>query len=147
MFQSHTHTQSSLSFVVLPWFVLPPTGRREESSPLLLPLNLRQIMRDNATIELFLADTDLFNDIVLSHLLPCEWWTPLPHFFDTWLRNYIAGTLLYLISGFLWCFYIYYFKRNVYLPKGIHLIMHFTFHMIGGFILSLDFDFVYMEFG
>ena len=26
--------------------------------------------------------------------------------------------MTYLISGFLWCFYIYYWKRNVYVPKG-----------------------------
>ncbi|KAL3596835.1 hypothetical protein D5086_008472 [Populus alba] len=46
-----------------------------------------------------------------------SWWVTLPHFLQTWLRNYIAGTLLYFISGFLWCFYIYYLKRNVYVPK------------------------------
>ncbi|WCJ25349.1 Delta(7)-sterol-C5(6)-desaturase 1 [Euphorbia peplus] len=75
------------------------------------------MMPENATLQLFMADTELFNDLVLRHLLPSSWWTPLPHFFQTWLRNYIAGTLLYLISGFLWCFYIYYLKRNVFLPK------------------------------
>ncbi|KAJ6936205.1 hypothetical protein NC652_011060 [Populus alba x Populus x berolinensis] len=65
----------------------------------------------------FLADTSMFNSIVLGHLLPSSWWVTLPHFLQTWLRNYIAGTLLYFISGFLWCFYIYYLKRNVYVPK------------------------------
>lgn len=70
-------------------------------------------------LQLFLDETSLYNDIVLGHLLPSSWWVSLPRFIQTWLRNYIAGTLLYFISGFLWCFYIYYLKRNVYLPKGM----------------------------
>ncbi|KAJ9147338.1 hypothetical protein P3X46_029512 [Hevea brasiliensis] len=68
-------------------------------------------------LQFFLDETSLYNDIVLGHLLPSSWWVSLPRFFQTWLRNYIAGTLLYFISGFLWCFYIYYLKRNLYLPK------------------------------
>ncbi|KAJ0840433.1 putative delta(7)-sterol 5(6)-desaturase [Helianthus annuus] len=40
-------------------------------------------------------------------------WTPL-----NLPSNYIAGSLVYLISGFLWCFYIYHLKHNVYVPKG-----------------------------
>lgn len=68
--------------------------------------------------QLFVEETTLYNRIVLGGLLPERLWTPLPHFVQGWLRNYIAGTLLYFISGFLWCFYIYYLKRNVYIPKG-----------------------------
>jgi lathosterol oxidase len=66
----------------------------------------------------FLDETTMFNNIVLRHLLPSSWWVTLPHFLQTWLRNFVAGTLLYFISGLLWCFYIYYLKRNVYVPKG-----------------------------
>ncbi|KAJ4831873.1 hypothetical protein Tsubulata_046980 [Turnera subulata] len=65
----------------------------------------------------FVDQTTFFNEVVLAHLLPSSWWSTLPHVWQTWLRNYIAGTLLYLLSGFLWCFYIYYLKRNVYVPK------------------------------
>ncbi|KAI9379579.1 hypothetical protein POPTR_017G116600v4 [Populus trichocarpa] len=65
----------------------------------------------------FLDETTMFNNIVLRHLLPSSWWVTLPHFLQTWLRNFVAGTLLYFISGLLWCFYIYYLKRNVYVPK------------------------------
>ncbi|KAB1671239.1 hypothetical protein ERO13_A07G072300v2 [Gossypium hirsutum] len=68
-------------------------------------------------LQQFLDETTWYNHIVLGYLLPTNLWYPLPHFLQTWLRNYLAGTLLYLISGFLWCFYIYYLKRNVYVPK------------------------------
>ncbi|KAL7101717.1 hypothetical protein ACP275_08G072200 [Erythranthe tilingii] len=68
-------------------------------------------------LQLFVEETSRYNDIVLGSLLPANWWAPLPHFFRGWLRNYIGGTFIYLISGTLWCFYIYYLKRNVYLPK------------------------------
>lgn len=64
-----------------------------------------------------MKETTLYNQIVLGTLLPEKFWTPLSHFVQGWLRNYIAATLIYLISGVLWCFYIYHLKRNVYLPK------------------------------
>ncbi|RIA05151.1 hypothetical protein BRARA_K00563 [Brassica rapa] len=65
----------------------------------------------------FVDETTFYNRMVLSHLLPANLWEPLPHFLQTWLRNYLAGNLLYFISGFLWCFYIYYLKLNVYVPQ------------------------------
>ncbi|XP_077244628.1 delta(7)-sterol-C5(6)-desaturase-like [Tasmannia lanceolata] len=65
----------------------------------------------------FVDETDFYNRIVLGNLLPHHLWKPLPHILQAWLRNYIGGLLLYFISGFLWSFYIYYWKRNVYLPK------------------------------
>ncbi|KAH0881693.1 hypothetical protein HID58_069087 [Brassica napus] len=72
---------------------------------------------DSEYLMQFVEETSFYNRIVLSHLLPSNLWDPLPHFLQTWLRNYLAGTLLYFISGFLWCFYIYYLKLNVYLPR------------------------------
>ncbi|XP_027358200.1 delta(7)-sterol-C5(6)-desaturase-like [Abrus precatorius] len=79
-------------------------------------------MEDSALLssdygKLFAEDTDFYNRIVLATFLPQCVWDPLPRFFQTWLRNYVGGVLLYFISGFLWCFYIYYWKRNVYVPK------------------------------
>jgi len=68
---------------------------------------------------LFVDETALYNRIVLGSLLPSSAWDPLPHFLQTWMRNYIGGTLVYFLSGFLWCFYIYYWKRNFYVPKGM----------------------------
>ena len=77
-------------------------------------------------LQLFVDETTLYNRIVLANLLPFKWWDPLPHVLQTWLRNYIAGTLLYLVSGLLWCFYVYYLKRNVYVPKGnVHFYYYF----------------------
>lgn len=87
-------------------------------------------------LQLFVEETSLYNRIVLGWLLPSRLWEPLPHFFQTWLRNYLAGTLLYFVSGFLWCFYIYYLKRNVYLPKGntrIRLCQRFLIFFFGRF--------------
>lgn len=72
-------------------------------------------------LKLFVQETSFYNNIVLRFLLPESWWISLPHFLQGWLRNYLAGTLLYFISGLLWCFYIYYLKRNVYLPKGMYV--------------------------
>ncbi|KAK4838564.1 hypothetical protein QYF36_014741 [Acer negundo] len=68
-------------------------------------------------LRLFVEETALYNRIVLGNLLPFGLWVQLPHYLQTWLRNYIAGTFIYLASGFLWCLYIYYLKRNVYVAK------------------------------
>lgn len=75
-------------------------------------------------LHLFLEETSLYNNIVLGHLLPSSWWVSLPRFCQAWLRNYIAGSLLYLTTGFLCSFYVYYLKRNVNLPKGIYEISY-----------------------
>lgn len=85
--------------------------------------DLTSLLSDYGT--LFREDTDFYNRIVLGTLLPHTVWAPLPHFFQTWLRNYLGGVLLYLLSGFMWCFYIYYWKRNVYLPKGFSFYLLF----------------------
>lgn len=69
-------------------------------------------------LRLFVEETTFYNRFVLATFLPAKLWEPLPHFFQTWLRNYIGGTLVYFISGLIWCFYIYYWKRNVFVPKG-----------------------------
>ncbi|CAH1454696.1 unnamed protein product [Lactuca virosa] len=68
-------------------------------------------------LQLFIKETTLYNQLVLGSLLPENLWTPLPHAVQGWLRNYIAATILYFVSGFLLCFYIYHFKRNILLPK------------------------------
>ncbi|XP_077253248.1 delta(7)-sterol-C5(6)-desaturase-like [Tasmannia lanceolata] len=68
-------------------------------------------------LTLFVDETSFYNRIVLGNLLPDHLWKPLPHIIVAWLRNYIGGLTLYFISGFLWSFYIYYWKRNVYLSQ------------------------------
>ncbi|XP_052195756.1 delta(7)-sterol-C5(6)-desaturase-like [Diospyros lotus] len=66
---------------------------------------------------LFVEETTFYNRMVLGAFLPSRTWDPLPHFFQTWIRNYIGGILVYFLSGFFWSFYIYYLKRNVFVPK------------------------------
>ncbi|KAF5763569.1 putative delta(7)-sterol 5(6)-desaturase [Helianthus annuus] len=73
---------------------------------------------DKNYLQLFVDETSLTNRMVLGTLLPEKIWEPLPHFFQTWLRNYTAGTLVYFITSFLWSFYFYYYKHNIYVPKG-----------------------------
>jgi len=66
----------------------------------------------------FVAETEWYNELVLSAVAPGNWWRGLPHPVQSWMRNMVGGYLLYYLSGFLWCFVIYYWKRNAYIPKG-----------------------------
>ncbi|CAH2048973.1 unnamed protein product, partial [Thlaspi arvense] len=84
--------------------------------PALLPILRLTPMEDFKA--LFLEETLFYNRVVLGSLVPRGWWEPLPHFLQTWLRNYIGGNILYFVSGFLWSLYVYHLKRDVYLPKA-----------------------------
>ena len=66
----------------------------------------------------FVAETEWYNELVLSAVAPGNWWRGLPHPVQSWMRNMVGGYLLYYLSGFLWCFVIYYWKRHAYIPKG-----------------------------
>ncbi|GFS36870.1 sterol 1 [Actinidia rufa] len=68
---------------------------------------------------LIVEDACFYNRVVLGAHLPSRAWELLPHLLQTWLRNYIRATLVYFVSGFLWCFYMYYLKHNVYQPKDL----------------------------
>ncbi|XP_057756661.1 delta(7)-sterol-C5(6)-desaturase-like [Arachis stenosperma] len=72
---------------------------------------------ESGYFQLFVEDGNFYNRILLGTLLPEQLWVPLPHFFQTWLRNYIGGLLMYFIPGFFWSFYIYHWKNNVYVPR------------------------------
>jgi len=100
---------------------------------LLLVVPTMQMMEDPTTdnCRFFIEDTNMYNRIVLGTLLPQYLWVLLPRFFQTWLRNYIGGVLLYFISGFLWSFYVYHWKQNVYVPKGIFFIYIFFLIIFG----------------
>ncbi|KVI02795.1 Fatty acid hydroxylase [Cynara cardunculus var. scolymus] len=74
---------------------------------------------DTNYLQLFVDETSFTNRMVLGTLLPAKIWEPLPHFFQTWLRNYTSGTLVYFITSLLWSFYVYFYKHNVYVPKGV----------------------------
>ncbi|KAJ4794338.1 Delta(7)-sterol-C5(6)-desaturase [Rhynchospora pubera] len=89
------------------------------SPSVLLSLSPISRMAEASTeyLKLFVAETSWYNEIVLGSIVPGDAWRRLPHFFQSWLRNYLGGTLVYFLSGFLWCLVIYYWKRNVYVPK------------------------------
>ncbi|KAI9160804.1 hypothetical protein LWI28_011694 [Acer negundo] len=44
-------------------------------------------------LRLFVEETALYNRIVLGNLLPFGLWVQLPHYLQTWLRNYIADSI------------------------------------------------------
>ena len=75
-------------------------------------------------LQLFKNETDFYNQILLGSLLPENIWRSLPHVCRTWLRNYVAGVLIYSITGFLWCFYIYHLKRDVYIRGGMRSMFY-----------------------
>ncbi|KAM0885503.1 hypothetical protein ACQ4PT_030293 [Festuca glaucescens] len=67
---------------------------------------------------MFREEADWYNEVVLGAVVPGEWWHGLPHPLRSWLRNTVGVYLIYFVSGFLWyCFVIYYWKRNAYIPK------------------------------
>nr|XP_043639096.1 delta(7)-sterol-C5(6)-desaturase-like [Erigeron canadensis] len=68
-------------------------------------------------LQLFVNESAMANRIVLGTLLPAKIWEPLPHFVQTCLRNYTAGTIVYFITSFLWSFYLYVYKYNVFVTK------------------------------
>ncbi|XP_078431845.1 delta(7)-sterol-C5(6)-desaturase-like [Wolffia australiana] len=70
-----------------------------------------------SNLQMFEDEGDFYDRIVLGNLISGWGWESLPRPARAWLRNYIGGTLLYFGSCLLWSFYIYYWKRNVYLPK------------------------------
>jgi lathosterol oxidase len=37
---------------------------------------------------------------------------------QTWLRNYVAGIIVYFVSGGLWSLYVYSWKGDVFFPAG-----------------------------
>jgi lathosterol oxidase len=67
---------------------------------------------------MFQEEADWYNGVVLGAVVPDNWWRRLPHPLRSWLRNTVGVYLIYFISGFLWCFVIYYWKRTAYIPKG-----------------------------
>ncbi|WOK93492.1 hypothetical protein Cni_G02190 [Canna indica] len=73
-------------------------------------------MTDAEHLHRLVQETDWYNSIVLDALLPSGW-KQLPRILRTWLRNYIGINIVYFVSCFLWCFFIYHWKREVYHPK------------------------------
>lgn len=68
--------------------------------------------------QLFVQHTEWLNAIVLNPLMSPSSRAGLPHFLVSWLRNYIAGIVVYFLSGGLWCLWVYRWKKEQYYPKG-----------------------------
>ncbi|KAM0832084.1 hypothetical protein ACQ4PT_065121 [Festuca glaucescens] len=80
---------------------------------------------------LFQEETGWYNEMLLSVVLPGNWWRVLPHLVQSWLRNCIGVYLMYFIIGFLWCFVIYHWKQHAYVPKGL------ASHPVDGILLAM----------
>lgn len=75
---------------------------------------------DSSYLIQFQDEADFYNSIVLNNLLPAGvQWQGLPRPVRSWIRNYIGGVILYLLSGIFWSLYIYILRRNVYISKDM----------------------------
>ena len=63
------------------------------------------------------TETDWLNSLI-QPVVPEKLWNALPHFFQSWLRNYLSGTAVYLIVGCVWSYYIYHCFGSDLFPKG-----------------------------
>eukprot|EP00898_Chlorokybus_atmophyticus_P004577 jgi/Chlat1/511/Chrsp103S01095 len=68
------------------------------------------------TLKLLYEENEWKNGLALW-VLPNSWTVAIPHFFRSWLRNYILANVVYLGTGTLWCVYLYGFARGRYYPE------------------------------
>jgi hypothetical protein len=69
-------------------------------------------------LRLFVEETQWYNDLVLGVWMPSRWRDKMPHTLQTFLRNYVAGLVVYFMSGGLWCWYVYKLKGHFFFPNG-----------------------------
>ncbi|CAM6056060.1 unnamed protein product [Sphagnum tenellum] len=69
-------------------------------------------------LRLFVEETQWYNDLVLGLWMPSRWRDKMPHTLQTFLRNYVAGLVVYFMSGALWCWYVYKLKGHHFFPNG-----------------------------
>ncbi len=69
-------------------------------------------------LRLFVEETQWNNDLVLGLWMPSRWRDKMPHTLQTFLRNYVAGLVVYFMSGALWCWYVYKLKGHYFFPNG-----------------------------
>ncbi len=69
-------------------------------------------------LRLFVEETQWYNDLVLGLWMPSRWRDKMPHTLQTLLRNYVAGLVVYFMSGGLWCWYVYKLKGHFFFPNG-----------------------------
>ena len=51
-------------------------------------------------------------------ILPTSWYQTMPHIAAVWMRNFVAGSILYYTVGGLWAAVIYGCQRHKYFPDG-----------------------------
>ena len=68
-------------------------------------------------LQLFVEETQFYNDLVLF-FVPATYRHSLPHVVQTWFRNYLAGCLLYFVTGSLWCLYVYQIRGSQFFAPG-----------------------------
>ena len=92
-------------------------------------------------LELFVEETSWYNDLVLGLWLPSSVRMRMPHILETWLRNYVAGIIVYFASGGLWCLYIYKWKKDFFFPAGwsVGCLPYFVFPSFCFFLSMLLF--------
>ncbi|KAL3527034.1 hypothetical protein ACH5RR_011690 [Cinchona calisaya] len=96
---------------------------------------------DHDYSKLFVEETSLYE---LGSLVPERLWSPLPHFFRGWLRNYIGGVFLknkrcrlasipYLVNVSAYLvfveFGIYWMHRELHNIKPLYKWLHATHHI------------------
>lgn len=69
-------------------------------------------------LSLFRTDGEWINKLILQ-LFPSFISESIPHFFQTWIRNYVFGMALYLGVGAVWCYYAYFCFRFKFYKDGI----------------------------
>ncbi len=79
---------------------------------------LRRRRSKEEYLRLFVEETQWYNDLVLGLWMPSRWRDKMPHTLQTLLRNYVAGLVVYFMSGGLWCWYVYKLKGHFFFPNG-----------------------------
>lgn len=68
-------------------------------------------------LALFKEETEWYNNIVLF-FIPTELRNALPHTVESWIRNYVAGVLVYFLTGGLWSLYVYKMRGSYFYAPG-----------------------------
>lgn len=70
-------------------------------------------------LRLLKEENEFLNSLIVG-LLPQQLVGQLPHFYQTWLRNYVATMFVYFGVCGAWCYYAYWcFGKELYKPGTI----------------------------
>jgi hypothetical protein len=88
-------------------------------------------------LRLFVEETQWYNDLVLGLWMPSRWRDKMPHTLQTFFRNYVAGLVVYFMSGGLWCWYVYKLKGHFFFPNGKVAFLLFQIDRFGFFLAEI----------